>query len=164
MPDRPKIETLMMANHVEAINNLLYISGGGWTDHWRAIVNGQPVPSLFGVAVTILVPWSATNAPHQLAIWFESGDGQQLNPPIQATFNMGRPAGLSPGADQRATLALQLPGMVFAKDGDYCVKARIGPIEAETPVVNFRVHQLPLPPGAPIPPPSPMLPQPPTPQ
>ena len=30
-----ELEILMLANHAEAANGLLYVLGGGWTHHWR---------------------------------------------------------------------------------------------------------------------------------
>ena len=43
-----------VANHAEVQNNLLYISGGGWTEL-------GPEPTPFAIAATIDVPWEETN-------------------------------------------------------------------------------------------------------
>jgi hypothetical protein len=150
-PDSPEIETLMLANHAEAINNLLYVQGGGWTDHWRQVADGKALASQVSLGLALLVPWTATNVPYQISIWFETGDGRPLEQRVQATLNMGRPPGLPPGAQQRASMAINVPNITFPEDGDYCVKAEIG--NSKPKVVNFRVHTLALPFGAPAAPP-----------
>ncbi len=40
--EKPTIEFLILAHHVEAVNGLLYISGGGWNDHRRVPAHGVP--------------------------------------------------------------------------------------------------------------------------
>ncbi|HUY61867.1 MAG TPA: hypothetical protein VMW49_08315 [Candidatus Dormibacteraeota bacterium] len=152
MLDAPEIETLILANHVEAVNGLLYISGGGWADHWRPVPPGAaaPAPSHLGIAVSVIVPWNSTNTPHQVQIWIEDQDGHRLNDPVQVTMNTGRPPNIPPGSEQRVSLALAV-NLVFPHPGDYCVKARLGGQEARS--VAFRVHDLPA--QGPLPPPAP---------
>ncbi|MGH7611852.1 MAG: DUF6941 family protein [Candidatus Dormibacteria bacterium] len=137
--DQPQIEILILANHVEAVNGLLYISGGGWTDHWRpAPQGGQPVVSHLGVGVTVLVPWTASQAVHTLAVAIEDTGGRQVAS-VSAQLNPTRPQGLPTGSDQRAVLALSL-NLVFPGPGEYRLVARLDQGEART--VGFRVHDV----------------------
>ncbi len=142
--DAPRIENLMLANHVEAVNGMLYISGGGWTDHWRhpTAPNGQPMVSQIGVAVTVLVPWTASGNPYRLQVSVEDSVGAQIAS-VGAQLNASRPAGLPTGADLRTVLALTL-NVVFPKAGEYRVAATL----ADQPprVVDFRVHDVVAPP------------------
>ncbi len=149
MPDA-EIETLILANHVEAVNGLLYVSGGGWTDHWRPAPGaGQPVISHLGVGLTILVPWSAATTVHPLAVTIETEDGHAVGQ-MATQVNLPRPAGMAAGTDQRAVLALAL-NLVFPVAGPYRVVARLD--EIRTREVRFRVHDLSAPvPGADVPP------------
>src|SRR5665213_3177253 len=94
--DSPEIENMILANHVEAVNGLLYISGGGWTDHWRpAATNpGQPVVSHLGVGVTVLVPWIASGSPYPLSVPVEVWVGPQIagvGPQLSSTRAPGQP-------------------------------------------------------------------------
>ncbi|HVA21911.1 MAG TPA: hypothetical protein VNN74_07430 [Candidatus Micrarchaeia archaeon] len=147
MPDA-EIETLILANHVEAINGLLYVSGGGWTDHWRPPPGeGQPVISHLGVGLTILVPWAAGAMAHPLAVTIETEDGRPVGQ-MTTQVNLTRPPGMPVGTDQRAVLALAL-NLVFPAAGPYRVIARLD--EIRTRAVHFRVHDLPAPtPDAPL--------------
>lgn len=144
-----RIDALILANHVEVSNGLLYISGGGWTDHWRPTIDGKPAGSIFGVGLAVVIPWEESLVPVQeIRIWFESREsGETLGEQIQAYLNVSRPPGLAIGEEQRAMLAVQVPGLAFPVDGGYRVCASIG--DSEKKVVNFRVHTLPLPLGVP---------------
>ncbi|MGH7697632.1 MAG: DUF6941 family protein [Candidatus Dormibacteria bacterium] len=137
--DEPRLELLILANHVEAVNGLLYVSGGGWTDHWRpAAQGGQPVISHLGVGVTVLVPWTASGVLHTLALAIEDASGNQVAA-VSAQLNPTRPQGLPTGSEQRAVLALSL-NLVFPAPGEYQVAARLGDSQART--VGFRVHDV----------------------
>lgn len=144
--DVPRIENLILANHVEAVNGLLYISGGGWTDHWRpAATNpGQPVVSHLGVGVTVLVPWIASGSPYPLSVAVEDSVGTQIAG-VVTQLSSTRPPGLPTGADLRSVLALSL-NLVFPTGGEYRVVATLADQPAR--VVDFRVHDVVPPPPA----------------
>ena len=138
--DAPRIENLILANHVEAVNGLLYISGGGWTDHWRpaAIGPGQPVVSHLGVGVTVLVPWTASGNPYPLSVAVQDAVGNQIAG-MATQLNATRPPGLPTGADLRSVLALSM-NLVFPKSGEYRVVATLA--DQPTCRVDFRVHDV----------------------
>ncbi len=71
-----KIEFLVLANHAEAKEGLLYLSGAGWTDLRRTRVPSEPPPvSHFGIAVSILVPSDEADRQHRIVVRVESRDG-----------------------------------------------------------------------------------------
>jgi hypothetical protein len=137
-----EVETLILANHAEAINGLLYMSGGGWTDHWRPPVptGGLPISHL-GVAVTVIVPWNEIDMAHHVYVAIEDDDGQTMLQMVSGV-QIGRPPDLPPGSDQRAVLAM-LMNLVFPHPGGYRLLGRLG---NQTKTVQFRVHDLPAPP------------------
>lgn len=144
-----EIENLILANHVEAVNGLLYIAGGGWTDHWRPELppGGPPIVSHLGVAVTVVIPSSAPSIPQQLAVAIEDDQGRQVAG-MQTQINQQRPPGLPPGQPQRISLALTF-NLVFPAAGEYRVVARLGISPPRQHL--FRVHDV-APPGVGAPP------------
>lgn len=152
----PTIESLMIANHAETREGLLYLSGGGWSDHWRGGVvgntPGQGPISHFGIAVSILVGWNETNRRHRVQVRIESEDGGDPLATAEADLEMGRPPGAAIGGDQRAMLALNVD-TIFPRAGGYRIVAEI-PAHNEARSVSFRVHDQAIP-GGPVPPRSP---------
>lgn len=144
--EAPQIENLMLANHVEAVNGMLYILGGGWTDHWRQATSptGQPVVSQIGVAVTVLVPWTASGNPYRLQLSIEDSVGAQIAN-IGTQLNSTRPPGLPTGADLRTVMALTF-NVVFPVAGQYRVVATLA--NQPSREVDFRVHDVVVPPSA----------------
>ncbi len=140
MAEQVTIDFVMLANHVEAGNSLLYISGGGWTDHHRVIQNGRVPPSHFGIAISVCIPWTATNLPHSIVIRIEDDDATTTVVRSQTQLNIGRPAGLPPGAEQHAFVAVNVD-TVFPKAGGYRVVASLDD-EAATRSWAFRVHDV----------------------
>lgn len=138
----PTIESLMIANHAETREGLLYLSGGGWSDHWRGTAAsnqpGQGPVSHFGIAVSILVGWNETNRRHRVDIRVESEDGGDPLAKVEADLEMGRPPGAAVGGDQRAMMALNVD-TVFPRAGGYRIVAEI-PAHQQTKSVSFRVH------------------------
>jgi len=134
----PQIETLILANHAEAHEGLLYIHGGGWTDHTRAIApDGQPMPSNLAFGVTILTPWGETNRRTQVRFWIESEDGGAPVLEMSGEMEAGRPAGAHEGADIRSVLAFTSL-ITFPTAGGYRLMGQLGD---QTPrSVSFRVH------------------------
>ncbi len=130
------IEFVTVANHAEALNGLLYLSGGGWTDVRRAVPQGAPPPvTHFGIAISVLVPWNETNQQHHLVFRLEPEDGGELVR-MEADLEMGRPPGLPAGSDQRAVLAINAD-IQFPAAGGYRVVAELG---EQVSATSFRVH------------------------
>lgn len=122
-----RIENLMIANHAEVVNGLLYVSGGCWTRHHRTRPNeGDPPPrSTFGIAMTVLVPWTEANRPHTVTVTVESEDDPQhpvVN--VKGELVVGRPPEARPGSEQRAAFAVNT-SVQFPKPGGYSLKAAL---------------------------------------
>jgi hypothetical protein len=135
----PEIELLTVANHAEAINGLLYLSGAGWTDLRRPMPpEGPPPVTHFGIAIAVLVGWNETNQRHRINVRLENADGREfLN--MQADLEMGRPPGLPQGSDLRGVIAINAE-LQFPAAGIYRVLAAVAGHQRS---VTFRVHDLP---------------------
>ncbi len=139
-----EIEFVLLANHVENVHGLLYVSGGGWTDSRRPVAPGaSPPPTHLGIALSVAVPWHETNQPHTLTIQIENDDATTVVAAIEAQINVGRPPNLPPGADQHMMMGLPLD-LVFPSAGGYRVVARLDDA-GDVKTWAFRVHDVPAP-------------------
>lgn len=141
MLETTTIEFLILANHVEAANGLLYISGGGWTEHYRRLPKGgAPTPSHFGVGLSVLIPWHETNQPHHLAVQVENEDATNVVAKVDADIKVGRPPNLPPGTAQHAIVSLSVD-TIFPAPGGYRVVARLDD-DKDVKTWPFRVHDV----------------------
>ena len=140
--DKAQIELLCLANHVEAINGLLYMVGGGWTDHHRppAQPGGQPTISHIGIAVMVRIPWNETNRPHRFLIEIQDLDGGSFMK-VEGDLNIGRPPLLPPGTSQHACLAITAESM-FPRAGGYVLRGIINGDSQTLRTWEFRVHDI----------------------
>jgi len=95
--------------------------GGGWDT--LTVNSGFPVDQLCGIAVSVLVPWNATNERHSFEIEVVTGDGAKVAN-IGGQFEVGRPPGILAGQDQRWQFAGNI-GLRFDRDGTYKIIARL---------------------------------------
>lgn len=138
----PQIENLILANHVESLNGLLYVMGGGWTDLTRNVVPEAPFPPThLGIGMSVLVGWVETNRRHRVLVYIEPEDSGEPLLRADAELEVGRPPGAVEGADQRAALAFS-GEVVFPGPGGFRLVAEIG--DQETRTVSFRVHDQPI--------------------
>lgn len=147
------IEYLCPANHVEMINGLIYIQGGGWTDVHRTITAaGQPSTPM-GIVVALAAPWSEIGIPHIVtvqihAVGESSADSGQESEtaPVEPVLNIEARVILShqvtarPRSEQRINLGLQAV-VQFPAAGAYRLTAKIDG-EASGKPWTFRVHDL----------------------
>jgi hypothetical protein len=136
----PEVEFVILANHAEAHNGLLYLAGAGWNDAALAFTpDGPSVPLHFGVGVSVLVPWTQTNRKHHLEVRMEHEDGGDPMFQMGGDLEVGRPPGMQEGSDQRAVLAVD--GITqFPTAGGYRIVATVDSGKVRT--VSFRVRNL----------------------
>ena len=118
------IESLLLANHVEAAEGRLFISGGGWSTLRRLVPQGGGTPlSHIGIAVIVAVPWHQTNIQHNLKIELRDEDAKILAS-IPLPIKAGRPVESRPGQIQYVGVGLTTD-IPFPHAGDYEVIVRI---------------------------------------
>jgi len=96
----------------------------------------------FGIAVSVLVPWTETNRTHRFQIRIEYEDGGPPVVQMDGEVEVGRPPGAQHGADQRAVLAINTLTQ-FPKAGGYRLVARANNSKVRT--VSFRVRNQQIP-------------------
>lgn len=126
----PAIDFVILADRAEAVNGRLYMMGGGFD---RLLVADFEQPVEFSIAVGVLVPWTAANVQHQLAVTLQHEDGRPVQPPLEIGVNVGRPPIAIPGQAFRTMIAIQ--GMFkLLGAGAYCVGAQINDQPAQRAV------------------------------
>ena len=121
-----EIEWLILADSAQVVGNKLYLMGGGWD---RLNINKDfPVDQRCAIAVAIKIPWNDTNAKHVFEIEV-LGEDQNTEEPksiakIGGQFEVGRPAGIPAGQDQRIQMAIDM-GLRLDSPGTKTVIARI---------------------------------------
>lgn len=139
-----RIDQLIVANHVEAINGLLYISGGGWTDHNRPrLLGGSPATSHLGVAIGLLIPWAQIGRTHEISIDIESVNDAVSLVHAGAQIAYDPATLLHPERSQAAMLGLSVD-VVFPEEGEYRVVVHLDG-DADTKAWNFHVRDALLP-------------------
>jgi hypothetical protein len=132
----PVLEYAVVANHAEAINGLLYLTGAGWTEINQPVgPDGQPGVMHFGMAVSILVGWNETNRRFPLVLKVVHEDGDELLS-VSAQVEAGRPPGLPAGADIRSVLAVNAE-VQFPRLGSYEFRAEL---DGKVRSTSFRVR------------------------
>lgn len=115
------IEWLIIADYAEVIGNKLYIQGGGWD---RLTVNsGFPLSRMVGLAASFIIPWNETNQRLTTQVEIQTDDGNVVGK-LEGQFEVGRPAGIMQGQDQRFQIAANVP-LTLKGQGVYAVIGRL---------------------------------------
>ena len=98
-----QIGFLLLADHSEAVNGKLYMTGGGWN-----VLRLPELPHEWGfqIALGLDVGWDETNTNHDLRISIQDPDGVELGEGLAAEFEAGRPPGMPAGQDQRLVMSI----------------------------------------------------------
>jgi hypothetical protein len=119
----PEVETLMLANHAEVVNGLLYVHGGGWSHHWRGgVAPGQPhPPSQMAIAATFLLDPSEAAPNQPFAIRIRDEAGVEI---LRADGSFEVEAAEQASRSERRRLAFAANvGVAFPHEGRYTVSA-----------------------------------------
>ena len=94
---------LLLADHAEAVNGKLYMTGGGWN-----VLRLPELPHEWGfhIALGIDIGWHETNATHELRVGVQDPDGIELGEGLAASFETGRPPGMPTGQEQRLVMSI----------------------------------------------------------
>ncbi len=125
-----KLDWMMLANHAEEQNGLLYISGGAWdtvnaaaplefANQPTAIPSKPPVALLQGYLVArILFHPTETGREHTFAITLSDEDGNELQK-VEGRMGLQKAPGLPIGWDQGANITLPITGTPVPKFGQF---------------------------------------------
>jgi hypothetical protein len=116
-----EIDFLILADAAQVVDGKLYLLGGGWD---RLQVAALPAGHMLGVAVGVLVPWTEANSGRTLTLTIADEDGGLVLPPVTVRVEVGRPAWLPAGAEQRVVLAFNAQ-VALPRLGDYVVTAAL---------------------------------------
>jgi hypothetical protein len=141
--EKAQFEMLCLANYVEVQNGLLYMAGGGWTDHHRSVLapNGQKTTSRISIAILVKIPWGETNRKQKFLVAITDLDGGVQLLKVEGELNTGRPPMLTPGSAQYAALAVNMD-IIFPQAGTYLLSGVLNEDAASKRTWEFRVHDL----------------------
>jgi len=143
------IEWLILADGAQVVNGKLYLLGGG-RDAVTVATDRFPAQHRCALAAAFRVPWNETNQPNNIEIEIVLEDGQESLVKIAGPVEVGRPAGLPRGQDQRAQLVVELE-LSFPKPGTYTVIGRVEGQELKrVPFTVVPNPMLALRPGSPV--------------
>lgn len=133
---RPEVDFVVIANHAECQNGLLYLAGAGFTELYQPPApEGQQGAVHLGIGVSMIVPWSETNKELSLEVAIENEDGQTLWKASDIKVEVGRSPGTVAGTDFRPQIAIGAT-MPCPPLGGYRVRATFA---KHTKSVAFRV-------------------------
>lgn len=113
-----QLTTFLIADHAEACNGKLYITGGCWDTLFATDFPTQH-PHL-SIAAALYVPWRATNQSHPIVLDLVDEDGRSALPaPIEGQFEQGRPPGMRAGDNANLVMVLNIDGLIVEKPGRY---------------------------------------------
>jgi hypothetical protein len=109
---------MLLCDAAEETNGKLYILGGGWTHLLK-----PNIPTNMALAIVVHVPWDEAGKQHKLEVSLLKEDGEPVllngNPvKVEGAFEVGRTAGVKPGRELVAPVAIQFSGLVLAP-GEY---------------------------------------------
>ena len=120
---------VILCNHAEVQNNMLYLSGGGIDRTFVPQGSSPPWAVNVALGLTLGVPWTQTNQQHTLSVTLEDADGQPVMVPVEMdssepfradlVYNVGRPPTLLAGEAQNVSFAINLPGFPMPSLGQY---------------------------------------------
>jgi hypothetical protein len=150
--------TLMLADSAQAVENKLYVLGGGWSQ-----AGPDPFPS--AIALHIKVPWDQANITHTLTLELVDSDGNAFTVPgtdgaeplvVRSEFEVGRPPGTTPGTSIDLSFALNIGPLPLPPGRRYEWRLSIGEESHENWRLPFSVRPAPvgwhMPPGFGAPP------------
>lgn len=138
-----RLTTFMLADHAEAVNGKLYVTGGSWNQIFAG--NFPARHGHLSVAMAIQVPWTATNEKHSLGVDVVDADAASIVPAkLGGQFEVGRPPGWRPGDDNTVVAVFNLEGLTFPKEGQYSFVVRVD--DAELGRLGVRLVKVEIPP------------------
>ncbi|GAA3643633.1 DUF6941 family protein [Microlunatus ginsengisoli] len=125
----------ILCNYAEAVNNQLYIAGGGIDVVQIPAGMEPPLGISLAIGIIITIPWSQTDQRHDVDISLlervtgivraPTVDGGSEPISMELSFNLGRSPDLTDGDHQHVCLAANLPGLPIPAIGKYELLVRI---------------------------------------
>ncbi len=118
----PRIDFLILANHAEIRDGLLYMLGGGWNRHIRGVdATGAVTPAHFGIVVGVVFDEGDASQAH-LVVRVEADDGASV---VVAEGDINIPDGTAPPT--KLVMLTLNANVVWGKAGTYHLRGTIEP-------------------------------------
>jgi hypothetical protein len=136
---------ILLADAAQVQDGKLYILGGGWSQ-----IGPDPTP--MAIALRFEVPWAQANERHHWELSLVDADGKAVLLPtpegdqpivLAGDLEVGRPAGLTPGIDLDAAIAINIAPLPLPPGGRYRWQLSIGGETREEWQASFNMRPLP---------------------
>ncbi|MBI2325714.1 MAG: hypothetical protein HYU87_12255 [Chloroflexi bacterium] len=137
--ETPCLRTFMLADHAEAVNGKMYVTGGSWNQ-----LNPRDLPYTHphvSVAAAIEVPWIATNETHAFNMQLYDADRNPLLPQrLEGQIEVGRAPGMRAGDYALVVLVFNVNNLKFEKPGSYSFVLTMNDVELGA--ARFKVQRV----------------------
>lgn len=126
-----KLDWMILANHAEVSNDLLYVSGGGW-DAINVVAeppegflpDGVAAVMMGSLAIRLLFHVTETDRTHELELSMMSEDGADVAK-VNAEFPVPRRSDVPPGWLQNINLVVPFTGLPLPQFGLYTINLNV---------------------------------------
>lgn len=120
-----KIDYLIVANHAEIINGMLYLMGGNFTDIIRPPIEpDSTIVNIFCAAISITIPSDSPNQLHNITVQLKNRDEDKVVSEVKASFSISQPPNIAKETEQHAVGVIRF-NPVFPSPGNYEVVAAV---------------------------------------
>ncbi|HVL82494.1 MAG TPA: hypothetical protein VM840_12970 [Actinomycetota bacterium] len=113
-----RLTAFFCADHAEAVNGKLYVTGGCWN-----ALNVAQLPTAYhhlSVCIALEVPWEETGRPHAFDVRLVDADGRDMLPQSFAgQIDTARPPEMRAGESLAVVMVLNLNNMTLTQDGHH---------------------------------------------
>ena len=120
-----KLDWMILANHVEVQNDLLYVAGGGW-DTINVVARAPEAPAEVAavmqgyVAIRLQIHQTETDKEHSFELTILDQDGGEAAK-ASGEFRMERSSDIPEGWLQNVNIVIPLSGIALPRDGLYTI-------------------------------------------
>jgi Family of unknown function (DUF6941) len=120
----PEITSLLLCNHADQRDGLLFVNGGGWNHLSRPLIDGRPPMTHFSIAVAAQIEWTESNVVYDSAVSLEDEDGRELLA-MRGRFSLTPHRNQPPGSTLQGTICATID-FTFPHPGTYRAVACVG--------------------------------------
>jgi hypothetical protein len=141
MNEQVSIDYLILSNHAEVVNGLLYLSGGGFTEIYRPAMEAVSYVNNFCAALSIFIPKEEVGVQHTFTLRVQHRETRQVLSEGVGSFSVGLLPTAPPDSELHVAVAVQF-NIIFPAPGPYRVYATVDDRSDSEKEWKFRVQDV----------------------